>query len=340
MSDSVSIVDLDAFTVLGEAPVGRDPVDIDGPRHIALDERAGLAYVALSYPNDTVGPHAAQAGKTERPGYLLALALDDLRPVGEQRIEPNAEDIAFSPSRDELVVTHNDTLRALQETELEARRAAIDFVRPASGMANRAARAHPSKVCVAPTTIVYGGADDSRAFIACTGEDDLTVVDTTTAQVLARIPAGEGAANQPYALTVDPSGEWLAVSNRVSRALSLFRVGDEPELQSVTYLNGVPYFAAWLSATEVVVPVQDVNGAAVVDPTTGMVQKEVSYSRDVCENPSEAVPLPGGRLVIVCEGDHYSPGSIVQVDPATLEITARVEVGNYPDRLALRPPAP
>jgi hypothetical protein len=39
--------------------------------------------VVLSYPRDVVGRHAAAGGATQRSGYLLALALGDLRvPVG------------------------------------------------------------------------------------------------------------------------------------------------------------------------------------------------------------------------------------------------------------------
>ena len=40
----------------------------------------------------------------------------------------------------------------------------------------------------------------------------------------------------------------------------------------------------------------------------------------------------------MCEGNHYAPGAVVELDPQTLEIKARVEVGLYPERLTLLEP--
>lgn len=338
-SDTVSVVDLDSMTELGAPPVGRNPVDVDGPRELVFDEAAGLAYVVLSYPLDEVGPHAAEGGATERPGYIQALDLVDFRPMGELRVDPNAMGLGFSRESDQLVVSHYDALRSLQRPDLESRRAKIDVIRPASGLADGSARARSLTLCVAPTSVVVRR-DGTRAYVACTGEDAIAVVDTVNAQVLARVTAGVYAANKPYALVADPREELLVVSNQVGRAVALFSMTDEPSLIASVDLLGVPWFAGWLSESQLLVPTQDYNGAALIDVTTASIVREISYSRDLCENPSEVQRTEDGRVFLVCEGNHFSPGAVVQLDPTTLEIVARVAVGHYPERMAIRPPSP
>jgi hypothetical protein len=36
----------------------------------------------------------------------------------------------------------------------------------------------------------------------------------------------------------------------------------------------------------------------------------------------------------VCEGDHRTPGSVLEIDPATLAVKKAWKVGAYPDGLA------
>jgi hypothetical protein len=40
------------------------------------------------------------------------------------------------------------------------------------------------------------------------------------------------------------------------------------------------------------------------------------------------------RAFVVCEGDHVRAGSVIEIDPQSLEIRRRWEVGVYPDGLA------
>jgi hypothetical protein len=46
----------------------------------------------------------------------------------------------------------------------------------------------------------------------------------------------------------------------------------------------------------------------------------------------------GVQLLVLVVIFHYELGAVVQLHPETLEIVARVPVGVYPDRLALRAP--
>src|SRR4051812_26120065 len=48
--DAIALVDLTQGATLASAPVGRDPVNLDGPHQIVADRSRGLGFVILSYP--------------------------------------------------------------------------------------------------------------------------------------------------------------------------------------------------------------------------------------------------------------------------------------------------
>lgn len=337
-SDTISVIDLDAMAELGQAPVGRDPVDTDGPRHFTIDEPAGLAYVALSYFLSIPSPHAEdEGGAAQRFGYVAALDLNDLGMVGERRLEPSAHDIAFNPLTQQLVVSHYDTVKYL-EPDLAARRASLDFIAPASGLRDGSAKLRTLTLCAAPTAVVLKS-DGSRAFVACTGEDSVAVVDTANAVELTRIPAGPDGANKPIALTTDGKDERLVVSNQIARAIAIYSMLDQPALITHLAFVGFPMFPTWTSDTTLIVPTQQgLTDMALVEVTgsSAKILLEVDYDNAQCENPGAVTRSKDGRVFVVCEGNQFAPGSVIQIDPTTLEILARVEVGIYPDHLALR----
>jgi YVTN family beta-propeller protein len=343
-SDAISVIDLDGMTNLGNVPVGRDPVDIDGPRHIALDDDAGVAYVALSYPLDKPGAHDALDGVVaERPGYLLALDLADLKPIGDQRLGANLEDLVLSSDRNVLVASHYDALRSRRETELEDRRTTVDFVHPAAGLLDQSAQIRRLKVCVTPSTIV-SRSDGTRAYVACTGEDSIAVLnteDSNDTSVIARVPAGPLAVNQPYGLVANPTEERLAVSNKVARMVVVLSMTDEPEQLTSIQLTGVPQFVGWISDTEFIVPAQDTieyNFAVLVDTESASIVREATYPREVCGAPREVRKSTDGRVFMLCEESGYNAAALVQLDPTTLEVLGRVDLGFAPDRLTFREP--
>ena len=55
-------------------------------------------------------------------------------------------------------------------------------------------------------------------------------------------------------------------------------------------------------------------------------------------NPAEFSTTGDGRLRLVCEGDQYGPGAVVELDPSTLALQASVSVGIYPERMAISEP--
>jgi YVTN family beta-propeller protein len=337
LSDSVSVIDLDAMSVIATVPVGRDPVDIDGPRQLVLDRDAGLAYLLLSYPLTVESPHVATEGDGLRMGYVQALSLHDLSVQGERRLNYKPFELALSADAGELAISHFDTVRSLQGGSLEARRATIAFVAPPTSLVGSAAEVRSLSLCVTPAALAYGS-DRSRLFVACTGEDALFVVDTTRPAAITSVTAGAFDANQPFALVPDPTRERLVLSNQVAGTVVVFSMQDQPEVLTTTHLVGVPAFAGWLSSSEFVVPTRDPSGAARVDAVSGAILAETEYAVADCDRASEATLLADGRLMLVCEGTPYQPGSLVQINRETLEIETVLELGLEPARLAVLPP--
>jgi DNA-binding beta-propeller fold protein YncE len=334
-SDTVSVVDLDAMELLGSVPVGRDPVDIDGPRHVALDLAADLAYVVLSYPDSVPSPHLQ--GAVQRSSYVEALRLSDLSVAGDLRIDAGADDVAFAPATGALAATHYDLLKALQPN-LEDRRTNLALVDQASAIASGEGAARKVPLCVAPTGVAFN-ADGSRAYVACTGEDAVAVVDPGSGEVLARVPAGVALVNQPYAIVIDDERQRLVTANRVASTLSVFELSDEPSLLATLSVPGQPMFPAWIRESTLAAPFQEPGGAALFDVTSGELLTQIQYTEDECEKPSELKLLNDGRLLLVCEGSHYDrPGAVVELDPETLEVRARVKVDIYPERIAIYEP--
>src|SRR5262249_54569623 len=117
--------------VIGTAPIGIDPVAIDGPHHVAVSRSAGVAFTALSYPAPAAapGPHAAH-GSSQRPGVVQELDLTELTPIAQAQVETNPGDIGLSADGSRLVVSHFDLLRAQSGKTVADRRADLAILDP------------------------------------------------------------------------------------------------------------------------------------------------------------------------------------------------------------------
>ena len=337
LSDSVSVLDLDAGQLIGAAPVGRDPVDTDGPWHVVVEPAAGLAFMAYSYPDSNVSPHAASNGNNGRLGYVAAFELSDFAPRGEVRLDVTPADVALSPDGGTLAVSHYDTLKALAGDSPESRRANVAFVAPAELAAGTAT---PKRVsaCAAPSSIVFGK-DDSRLFVACTGDDTLSVIDWRQGQVLASVKAGDFPVNKPYGLSKNESADRLLVTNQVANSVVEFSTQDTPELLSIAHVDGVPAFAEFLAGdAEYIVALQNPDGGARIDAASGNVLVSRSYSTTECERPSAPRRLKNGRWFMVCQGSGYTPGGLVELDPNTLAVSNPIALGLLPERIEVVEP--
>lgn len=336
-SDSVSVIDLDTFSVIGHTPVGRDPVDVDGPRDIQLDQGRGLAYVILSYPLSIPGAHAVAAGATVRSGYLLELSLGNLATVGEQRIDARATGLAWSATQNQLATVHSDRDLGMVLTGVEQRRSNV-AVMAAGSISQDTAVVRTVQTCVSPAGIVYAGTQP-RAFIACTGEDSLVVVDTETLRILSRVPAGGLPTNKPMKIARNAAGSRLLLSNEVAWQTVVFSSEDQPTVLATTpILPGRPAAAGFVSEDRFVIAIQNADEIVLASAVTGEIIAEKPYSSQACLAPADVVQSASGRVFIVCEGSHYAPGTVVEVDLDTLEIIQSVEAELYPNHMALREP--
>ena len=73
---------------------------------------------------------------------------------------------------------------------------------------------------------------------------------------------------------------------------------------------------------------------------TGEIERVV-ITENQCVKPHFARPTEDGSLwLVVCEGDHSSPGAVAVIEPESGEIVQSVPVGRFPDDLALLRRAP
>ena len=337
-SDTLTLLDLDGSDIIGSAPVGLDPVEIDGPHHVAVDRGANVAFTALSYPPPTFvpGPHAAH-GSSQRRGVVQKLALEDLAPIAQAQVDVNPGDVVLSADGTLLLVSHFDLRRVMLEKELEEQRADITILDAATLETVRSIR-----TCIAPHGIALSRPAAELAFVACYGEDALAVLDTTTGDAPELVSLGPGGlpgspAYGPYAAVLSPGDETVAVSNTTSRDVRFFDVATREFRVNFATVPGEPYFPAWSAdGARLFVPTQGTDALVVVDTESGELLDVKTFEPSECVRPHAAVFAADPQtLFLVCEGDHMSPSVVLAVNAATLEIEDTLAVGVYPDGLAV-----
>ena len=340
-SDSISVLGLAGGETIATAPVGRDPVGLDGPHHIAVAPDGSAVYTALSYPAlGFSGPHATHGGSVAS-GYAQKLDGTDFHIVGQVRVDSNPGDIVLSEDGKRLVVSHFDLLRAIKNPgDIDAARATIAVIDPETIAPTGSPAPVRIPTCVAPHGMTLSRPDGKTAYVACYGEDVLAVVDLEKNEVLSRVPMGGAAsgfgdpAYGPYSAVLSPDGARLAIGCTVSNDVRIFDVELGEMLPDATLSTlGSPFFAAWSDdGAQLVVPMQSPDAVAVIDLTTKTETLHRDFSGDECVLP-HAVMSTGGMLTLVCEGDHEAPGKVLWLDPATLDTVRSVDVGVYPDTI-------
>jgi len=341
-SDTLSVLDLPAGSVLATVPIGRDPVSIDGPHHLAVGPQGDI-YVALNYPPPLLspGPHSAHSSSA-RSGYILALAPDDLRPLGEARVDENPGDVVVSDDGTRLVVTHFDVRKAANfNLPPEVRRATLAVLDPRQQLAD-APEPVRIPVCLAPHAVALSHPDGATAYVACYGDDTLAVVDLASADhTVMRVPLGTeptlaGAPLYgPYSAVLSPSGMRVVIGSTEGKDVRFFDTETRTMTGPVVATEGAPYFAAWTpDGAQLVVPTQTPDAVLVVDVATGRLVRERRFKPGTCLRPHEVSwNRDHTALYLVCEGDHVAPGDVLVLDPDTLATRVTVRVGVYPDRL-------
>jgi YVTN family beta-propeller protein len=339
-SDSIDVVDLDTGKRIRSVPVGRNPVDIDGPHHLAIDVASNSVYTALSYPVLTLeGPHL-EHGTSQKLGYLQRLSLLDLSVMAEVRIETNPGDVVVSEDGHRVVVSHFDLERARSRSESQNQNADLVYLRTDTFRAD-AAYTDPTRLelCRAPHAIALSKPDGKDAYVTCFADDALAIAHLDEKRV-ELIPLGAAGTSTgqigPYALSQKPGTDIVAIANTESKSLMFFDLKARALVIPAIATMGAPYFPAWSpDGSELFVPVQLPDSLRVLDGKTGDTLRQRTFTKDVCERPHEVTLLDATRMGIVCEGDRKSPGAILILDRQTLEQKSRTLVGLYPDRMAI-----
>jgi DNA-binding beta-propeller fold protein YncE len=338
--DRLAVVDLDARRLLEAVSVGRDPVSLDGPASLARDG-TGAFYTLLAPPPSAVppGPHAARASK-ERVAWLQKLAGDDLRPVGELRIGPYSGDLALSDDGTRAVATHFDLRGDADGGPPDAG----DFARATIlDIPTSTLRAFDSPdpveiaTCVGARGVALSRGDGRTAFVACTGEDALAVVDLA-ARLVRRVPLGSGGARvEPSFVARAPAGDLLAIACAGTRDVRFFDAARSTVTvaRSATFDSapGLPTFGP--DGAVVYVPLEDVQGGAsviVVDAASGSTLARVTV--EGCLHPAQLL-RDGDTLDVLCEGDGVGPGALVVLQASSLAPLARIALGVAPSRMLL-----
>lgn len=334
LSDTVSVLDVPSNEVLAQIAVGRDPVGIDGPHHLAVDDD-GSVYVALSYPQPTAlpGPHAAHASAA-RPGFVQKLAPNDLHVIGEVQIDANPGEIVLSADGSRLIVTHFDLARAIDpKLSPDDQKATLLIIDPKTLVIGGSPSPTAVKVCRAPHGASIA-ADAKTAFVACYADDAVAIVDLSNPSAApVMVPVGS---KGPYSAVLSPSGAQVAIGNTDGKDTRILDTQTRTIKPAPIPSLGAPYFAAWSNdETKLWVPAQGPDEVVLVDTATNAVLKRRTFDAATCQKPHETqLSKDGTTLYLVCEGDHVNKSVVLALDPSTLDTRSTMTVGVYPDRLA------
>jgi DNA-binding beta-propeller fold protein YncE len=353
--DTLSVVDPALPGPAGRLPVGFNPVELEGPHHLAADPAGRFIYVNLSLAvqGSGSGPHGVH-GAGDQPGFVLKLDAVTGKEVDRVKVDPNPGDSTLSPDGRVLYVTHYDEIkwrRGLGASNLIA----VDTAR----MVILARR----PLCPAAHGVRLS-ADGARLYATC-GPDAMAVVelaDPTFPATVVPVPSGgpldaPSCQRCPYALSVAPDGTvWL--SNLGPNGGGVGRGSVEvydPATQAFdpvrrVPLRGRPVFAAFVpgpAPTEyrVLIPEQVGPGDAVHVYAPGAAGVAPERLGGIELDPAQClnahmmlVDASGQRGYLICEGDHRGPGSFVWLDLPGQAVLGAVATGVFPDGLVLVPP--
>ncbi|WP_224362748.1 hypothetical protein [Hyalangium versicolor] len=353
MDDTLSLLDLDTmgsadWKELARIPVGLNPVELEGPHHTAVSPDGTSYYVGISnyVPGSGSGPHGTH-GSGSADGYCLKLDSTTNTIIGSVRVDPNPGDVIISKDGRTLYQTHFDLLRISTvakrggtEQEMYARLAILD----AETMTRKGEMV---SVCPAPHAVRLSP-DEQRAYIAC-WSDEVAIVDLAQAShpvthVKVAPNAGTAVAprHEPYALTVSPTTGEVRVSSLATHSVQYLN----PETLTMdpdrtVILDGAPMFGEFTAdGRTLYMPYQGVEAIAIIDPEAIVPPTyrppSIPLAPSGCVNVHQFSMTPDERYgLVVCEGDHVGPGTFHVVDLAERTVVKTVQVGIFPDSVAL-----
>lgn len=346
-SDNVSVLDLDKvgsdeLAVIATVPVGFNTVEREGPHHLIAAPDGKHYYVGISnfVPGSGSGPHGIHGAGTA-DGYALKLSVNDNLLQSFVRVDRSPGDIRLTPDGKTLLMSHFDLIAVTESSnsgnpdDAIARLAILDAEKmERKAMVDMCAGGHG--IAVAP--------DSSKAYVSCMG-DEVAVVDLIDdAHPVTRVPVipepGDalGPICFPYGITMSPSGDAAYVS--------CFQTGQVRVLDTATntideskslQLNGGAMFGSFnADGTRAYLAHQNLDGVTIIDPIAGSVVRVIPLTPDVCFNAHVArLTEDEERIMVVCEGDHGAPGTFVVMNAESGIVERHVELGIFPDDIAV-----
>lgn len=369
--DTLSVLDpLAPGSPPGRVNVGFNPVELEGPHHLAVDPAGRYVYVnlSLSVTGSGSGPHGVH-GSGDEPGYLFKLDARSGRAVGRVRVDANPGDNVISADGANVIVSHFDMRRWHNHDPGADLRSTIVLVDTAT-MTLRAR----IPVCPAAHGVRFS-ADGRLAYVAC-ASDQLAIVDLARDDHPVRLvplpggrPESLDCVRCPYTVAPAPDGTvWVSnlgpsLGAAGRGGLEVFDPALGPEgafdPKRAVLFEGRALFAAFRTTTpaplgagptgayRVYVPEQRslTSLIRVFEPAgPGQPPRELDpflLPRDQCQNAHMLLTdAAGARGQLVCEGDQKGPGSFLWLDLDGRSVLGWVPIGVFPDGLAFVPSVP
>jgi DNA-binding beta-propeller fold protein YncE len=348
-SDELSVV-TDAAPqpqLLGNIVVGDNPVELEGPHHLASSPDGRYIYYNLSnyVPGTGAGPHGSHGTGTV-PGSLVKLDAATGEKIAEVLIDRSPGDVILSTDGATAYITHYDLLKLqawLQAGGPEENGFSSVVLVDTQSMSV----VGKLDVCVTP----HGeglSADGKTLYVVCSNSDQLAVVDVsdrTAPKLVMHTPVGPSPgpvgqpAYYPYALTMAPDGTaWI--SNNTSGDVRVFDPSRMAmDAQKTVFVGGVAMFGDFShDGATYYVPHQGDDKITKIDVAT-LAHEDLPMPSDACLNLHMLKLVPQKNVAIaVCEGDHIKrAGSVVTVAIDSFTISGYVDVGLFPDGAAWVP---
>lgn len=315
--DTLSFLEATTLDELARVPIGRIPVELEGPSHLAASPDGRFLWVSITNTShEPGGPHGPH-GDGSVDGFVQWLDARTGLVLGEARTGRLPSDLRLDPDGAFLWGTHFENADAPTATS------------PLVSMNAETMERSELEVCAAAGGIAFTP-DGRRAFVVCI-EDEIAVVDLAERSVTRVDVSAATVGASPRFIAVSPLDGSLWVSILGHRDLSV-RVLDPDDLGApprvVVPFDASPRGIAFADGgrrayTITRLPV----GLVELDGEAPAIRRTVPLEE--CEQPVSVLASPDGSTVwVVCEGDHYEvPGTVVAFDTATLEETGRGDAG-------------
>lgn len=354
-SDTLSFVAGDGSgTLLGDVPIGDNPVELEGPHHLAASPDGKYVYYNLSnlVPGTGSGPHGAHGSGTV-PGSLVKLDARTYQSLGEALVSRSPGDVILSSDGKLAYVSHYDTIAVTTALSTPGATEASTYSDLAIVNTDTMTRLSLTPICAEG----HGeglSPDGKTLYITCAIFDELAVVDVSDPAhptVTARVPVGPTPntfaspspqpSYGPYALTVNPVDGTVWVSDNNSGDVRVYdpATGKMDPTKTVQ-LGDVTMFGAFdADAVNFYVPLRSAASLVRIDTRTLKTQP-LPIPGMGCLNAHAFVMTPDHQSgVLVCEGDQVMVrGAVVTINVPAFSVVGVAQSGMFSDGAAWLPP--